>query len=121
MWRQWTSLADFDSWHDAACAALGIPHPGFNAATGEVDEDAQWTTAYTEAVEVSPDDWRAVVEDDVTELVPEGLGVPCDPPPYVEPELNADSDTAHSDLDDVIEALGFDRSELEAELDADEA
>jgi hypothetical protein len=37
------------------------------------------------------------------------------------PELNADSEPAHSDLDEVIEALGFDRSELEAELDADEA
>jgi antitoxin (DNA-binding transcriptional repressor) of toxin-antitoxin stability system len=31
----------------------------------------------------------------------------------------ADDDGARSDLDDVIDALGFDRAQLEAELDAD--
>lgn len=85
MWHQWTSLTDFDAWHDAACAALEIPHPGRNAATGEVDIDAQWTTAYTSVAEVGPGDWRGVVEPDVAALVPDGLGVPCDPPP--EPDL----------------------------------
>jgi hypothetical protein len=81
MHYRWPSLAAFDAWHDAACAALGIPHPGRNAATGEVDPDAQWTTAYTEPTVVTDDDVRAVVEDDVAQLVPEGLGVPSDPPP----------------------------------------
>jgi hypothetical protein len=81
MWYRWTDLAAFTAWHDAACAALGIPHPGNNAATGELDPDAQWTTAYTNAVQVGADDVRAVVEDDVAELVPTGLGEPSDPPP----------------------------------------
>ena len=81
MWHQWTDLASFTVWHTAACAALGIPHAGFNAATGELDVDAQWTTAYTEPVVVAADDVRAVVEPQVAELVPTGLGVPCDPPP----------------------------------------
>jgi hypothetical protein len=81
MWRQWADLASFTVWHTAACAALGIPHPGNNAATGDLDEAAQWTTAYTDPVVVTADDVRAVVEPDVAELVLDGLGVPCDPPP----------------------------------------
>jgi len=81
MWYRWTDLTAFDAWHTAACAALDIPHPGANAATGELDTDAQWTTAYTEAVVVAVDDVRAVVELQVAELVPTGLGAPSDPPP----------------------------------------
>ena len=85
MWYQWTSLAAFDAWHADACAALGIPHPGNNAATGVIDEQAQWTTAYTQAVVVAVDDVRAVVEPHVVELVPTGLGEPSDPPPEPDP------------------------------------
>jgi hypothetical protein len=87
MWHQWSDLASFTVWHTAACDALGIPHPGNNAATGELDPDAQWTTAYTEPVIISDDDVRAVVEPDVAELVPEGLGILCDPPPAPEESL----------------------------------
>jgi len=81
MWYLWADLATFTVWHTAACAALNIPHPGANAATGVLDIDAQWTTAYTSVVHVGPDDWRAVVEPQVADLVPTGLGVPSDPPP----------------------------------------
>jgi hypothetical protein len=81
MWYRWTNQAAFDVWHTAACDVLGIPHAGFNAATGDLDETAQWTTAYTEPVVVAADDVRAVVEPDVAAQVPAGLGVPCDPPP----------------------------------------
>jgi hypothetical protein len=81
MWHQWADLQAFTVWHDTACAALGIPHAGFNAATGDLDETAQWTTAYTQPTVVAADDVRAVVEPHVAEVVPEGLGVPCDPPP----------------------------------------
>jgi hypothetical protein len=91
MWRTWTSLTAFNAWHDAAKAALGIPHYGFNAETGEPEPENQWTTAYTEATVVADDDVRAVVEDDVAALVPDGLGVPCDPPPSPDLELIADS------------------------------
>jgi hypothetical protein len=31
--------------------------------------------------EVAVDDWRAIVEGWVAVMVPDGLGVPCDPPP----------------------------------------
>lgn len=81
MHHRWTSRTDFDVWHDAVCVALGIPHPNRNAATGEVDPYAQWTTAYTNPVEVAPDDWRAFVEDNIAAAHPDGLGAPCDPPP----------------------------------------
>ena len=81
MFYSWPSLDLFNAWHADACTALGIPHPNHNAATGEIDEDAQWTTAYTEAVVVTEDDVRAYVEDTVAELVPDGLGVPSEPPP----------------------------------------
>ena len=81
MWHQWSNLEAFTAWHTAACDVLGIPHAGVNAATGELDETAQWTTAYTNPVTVAADDVRAVVDPDVAAQVPTGLGVPCDPPP----------------------------------------
>jgi hypothetical protein len=80
-WYSWTSLDAFDNWHASACSALGIPHPNHNAATGEIDESAQWTTAYTEPTVVAEDDVRAYVEQSVAELVPDGLGSPSEPPP----------------------------------------
>lgn len=85
MWYSWQTVGAFDAWHATVCAALGIPHPGRNAATGEIDDDAQWTTAYTSVTEVAADDWRAVVEDDIAADYPDGLGVPCDPPPAPDP------------------------------------
>jgi len=81
MFYLWTSRAAFDAWHDGVCAALSIPHPNRNAATGEIDYDAQWTTSYTDVAEVAADDWRAFVEDEIAAAHPDGLGVPCDPPP----------------------------------------
>ena len=80
MHYRWNSHDDFVAWHDLVCAALGIPHPNRNAATGEIDYDAQWTTAYTTVTEVAADDWRAFVEDDIAAQVPDGLGVPSEPP-----------------------------------------
>jgi len=81
MWYSWYSSYLFNTWHDAVKLALGIPYPGRNAATGEIDEDAQWTTAYTEPIVVAEDDVRAYVEDTVASLVSDGLGVPSEPPP----------------------------------------
>jgi hypothetical protein len=81
MHYRWISQAAFDAWHLTVCDALGIPHPNFNAATGELDPDAQWTTAYTDVIEVATDDWRAYVEDDIAAQFPDGLGTPSDPPP----------------------------------------
>lgn len=80
MFYFWLSLDAFNSWHADACSSLGIPHPNRNAATGEIDPDAQWTTAYTEPVIVADDDIRAFVEPAVAELVPDGLGIPSEPP-----------------------------------------
>ena len=85
MFYSWLTVNVFNSWHADACTALGIPHANINQATGEIDENAQWTTAYTEAVVVADDDVRAYVEQSVAELVPDGLGTPSEPPPA--PEL----------------------------------
>lgn len=81
MWYSWSSLASFESWHETAKAFLGIPYPGRNSATGEIDENAQWTTAYTEPVVLADNDVRAVVEDHIASAIPDGIGAPCDPPP----------------------------------------
>ncbi len=81
MFYSWPSLDFFNVWHADAMQALGIPHPNHNAATGKIDEQAQWTTAYTEAIVVAEDDVRAYVEQSVAELVPDGLGSPSEPPP----------------------------------------
>ena len=80
MHYRWPSLAAFDAWHNTVCTALGIPYPNRNVATGEVDEDAQWTTAYTSVVEVAPDDWRALVDAEVAADFPTGLGTPSEAP-----------------------------------------
>lgn len=85
MFYSWFSVDLFNAWHADACTMLAIPHPSRNAATGEIDPDAQWTTAYTEPVVVAEDDVRAYVEDRVAELVPDGLGVPSEPPPASDP------------------------------------
>ena len=84
MFYSWPTLDLFNAWHGDACTALGIPHPNRNAATGEIDEQAQWTTAYTESIVVAEDDVRAYVEQSVAELVPDGLGTPSEPPPAPE-------------------------------------
>lgn len=80
MFYLWTSRAAFDAWHDGVCAALGIPYPNSNVATGEIDPDAQWTLRYTDVIEVAPNDWRAFVENDIASVFLDGLGTPCDPP-----------------------------------------
>ena len=81
MFFSWLSVNAFNAWHDLAKQALGIPHPNHNQATGKIDESAQWTTAYTEPITVSEYDVRAYVKQSVAELVPDGLGVPSEPPP----------------------------------------
>ena len=82
---KWQSVDSFKAWHASVAAGLGIPHPNENMATGEVDEAAQWTTAYTVAKVVAADDVRASVEDAIAESYPVGLGVPSEMPPEPDP------------------------------------
>lgn len=79
-WYTWSSQTDFETWHTTVCQGLGIPHPNHNGATGEVDPDATWTLRYTDVHEISPDDWRAVVDDDVAGVYQSGLGQPSSEP-----------------------------------------
>jgi hypothetical protein len=80
-WYAWPSLAAFDTWHALAMADQHIPHPGRNTSTGEVDPDAQWTTAYTEPTIVAVDDVRARVEWFIAEKLPDGMGALSEAPP----------------------------------------
>jgi hypothetical protein len=79
-WRRWDNVEAFDAWHAAAMAALDIPRPGRDAATGRFELHAQWTVAYTEAVVMADDDVRALVLDDAEHIAPELIGEPCDAP-----------------------------------------
>lgn len=85
MWYLWTSKAAFDAWHFDVCNGMGLPRPGYNNETGEIDLDAQWTIAYTTVVQVADNDWRAVVESAEASKYPNGLGLPCDPPLFTVP------------------------------------
>jgi len=99
MWYSWDTLESFAVWHDAVRTALGMPYPGRNAATGRIDESAQWTTTYTDPI--VGDDVRAHVDQHVAQMVPDGLGVPCDPPTYTDgtftPPPAPDEDTDAGD------------------------
>lgn len=46
-WYEWGTQADFNTWHEALCQQLGYPLASINQATGEPDESAAMTTAYT--------------------------------------------------------------------------
>ena len=47
MWVAFTS-AEFTAWHDAECAARGIPHPGRRQSDGTVQVDNEWTTSWVQ-------------------------------------------------------------------------
>jgi len=49
---EWNTQADFDIWHDALCLELGYPIISINQETGEPDENAAKTIAYTTSLEV---------------------------------------------------------------------
>ena len=81
MWYSWPTSAAFDNWHATVIAGLNLPRIGHNQATGQPEPQKQQTTAYTSIVEVTADDWRAPVADDIAAAYPDGLGTPTDPPP----------------------------------------
>lgn len=61
-WYEWNSLEDFNTWHEAKKIELGLPKPGVNQKTGQVDEASTWTTEYTSVMQVDGK-WIGVVED----------------------------------------------------------
>jgi len=75
----WESQEGFDAWHSVVKEALGIPYPNRNSKTGEVDENATWTTAYTELRTDDNGVQYAKVEDNIAEEFAEGLGTPHTP------------------------------------------
>lgn len=77
----WQSEHLFNIWHEKVKAFMGIPTQSHNSLTGEIDELAPWTDSYTKSIEVNPNDIRAFVDDDIANTFPDGIGIPCDPPP----------------------------------------
>lgn len=80
VWYSWTSKEDFDVWHNQVIESLNLPRIGYNSATGEANPTAQQTTAYTEAVKIAVDDWRAPVERKIADIFADGLGQLCEAP-----------------------------------------
>ena len=72
---KWESVADFENWHTAVKSALGIPYANKNAATGEIDEDSTWTTAYTNLRTDLDGALFAEVEESVANNFVDGLGI----------------------------------------------
>lgn len=66
MWYEFNSQTEFDAWHDALCKVLGYPLTPINQATGEPDELAEKTTAYTTALEIEGK-YIAFIEDEYAE------------------------------------------------------
>ena len=75
-WYEWNSQADFDAWHEALCHQLGYPLLSINQATGEPDESAAMTTAYTTSQAVGD---RVIA--DVEDQYAEGLTITALRPP----------------------------------------
>jgi len=81
---KWESDEAFEAWHSVVKEALGIPYPNKNSKTGEIDENATWTTAYT-ALRTDDNGVKfAKVEEEIAQQFSEGLGEPHEP--YFEPE-----------------------------------
>ena len=79
-WYTWRTLSEFEIWHSNVITGLNLPRLGQNAATGKIDLNAQATTSYTVAIQITNDDWRAMVEDEIASNFADGLGLPSQPP-----------------------------------------
>jgi len=79
MYYKFESGEAFEAWHSVVKEALGIPYPNKNSATGEIDENATWTTAYTALRTDDNGIEFAKVEADIAEQFSEGLGEPHEP------------------------------------------
>jgi len=62
-WVKWDSIEDFNTWHNAIKAELGLPKPSVDA-EGNVIEDSVINTDYILPIIVSDIDIRANVSDD---------------------------------------------------------
>jgi hypothetical protein len=73
-WYKFKSQDLFDVWHEIVKADLGIPYPNKNLETGEIDEDAQWTTSFIEPYIVSETDLRIYLTDEYSSTYSQELG-----------------------------------------------
>lgn len=76
-WYKWITVADFDAWHDEVKTALNYPIAAVNI-EGE-PTDAQATTDYTAIIEVSDQDYRAWVDDEIA-IISDKIGIQSEQP-----------------------------------------
>lgn len=74
MYYSWASEDGFNIWHSAVKNVLGIPHPNLNHSTQSVNEEATWTTQYTQLMTDDEGVLYAKVSDKIAEQFPENLG-----------------------------------------------
>jgi hypothetical protein len=86
-WFTWQTKPAFETWHQTVIDGLELPRIGHNAKTGDPDPEAALTTAYTTVTEVNTDDWRAPVEQHVSDVYTAGLGALSEPPQAPEFDL----------------------------------
>lgn len=78
MWYFWDSLNKFNIWHEQVKLGLGLPKPGINSATGEIDNNAQMTTDYTE-IKSYENGFIAYIENDIANIYSDNIGVEINP------------------------------------------
>lgn len=74
IYYKWNNLDDFNVWHEAVKAGLGLPKYGINDATGEIDINAQMTENYALPI-IETDGVNAIVEAEIAATYTENLGV----------------------------------------------
>ena len=75
-WYEWESQQAFDIWHDAIRERLNYPLASYNQATGQLDESAPLTTAYTSVKLVDGKYIGRVEESEAEGLMPTDLRPP---------------------------------------------
>jgi len=85
-WYKWDNLDSFNLWHDAVNSALGFPRFGENAATGEIDTEAQATDNYTQAV-IETNGVYALVDNAIANTYTDNLGIISEMPQSKKSEM----------------------------------
>lgn len=68
IWCEWSDMNAFENWHTQIKTQLGLPKPSQNQATGEMNQNAQWTIDYTTPIQLA-DAVIAKVEEQFTETL----------------------------------------------------
>lgn len=65
-WYKWSSLEDFDNWHNEIKITLGLPKPSIDKEGNELP-DSIINSQYTECHKINDNDFRALVEEELAD------------------------------------------------------